>query len=74
MRFEQFAGFDEITEFPQVKPKVHKYLAELGKTRSAGELFKGKTERKMVRNTMQQLNLLKLPRYIWKKNLTCFSF
>lgn len=53
--------FDDLDALPTIKNKgAHKFLGELGKTKSAGDLF---FKKKTVIKTFQQLNIMKLPRY-----------
>ncbi|KAI6224224.1 hypothetical protein M3Y99_01419000 [Aphelenchoides fujianensis] len=51
--------FDDLDALPTIKNKGgHKFLGELGKTKSAGDLF---FKKKTVVKTFQQLNIMKLP-------------
>lgn len=55
--------FDNIDDIPRAKQNFpqnhhHKFLGNIGKTKSAGDLFK----KGPIQRTFQQLNILKLTR------------
>ncbi|KAI6213535.1 hypothetical protein M3Y94_00161700 [Aphelenchoides besseyi] len=54
---EEFDDLDDLPKTIKNKGIAHKLIGEIGKTKSAGDLFKRKT----VVKTFQQLNILKLP-------------
>uniref|UniRef100_A0A914C4A9 Uncharacterized protein n=1 Tax=Acrobeloides nanus TaxID=290746 RepID=A0A914C4A9_9BILA len=54
---DRVSEFDGLEELPPKTKKTHKTLGAIGKTQSAGDLFRKKTQ---VR-TFQQLNIMRLP-------------
>uniref|UniRef100_A0AC34RPX0 Uncharacterized protein n=1 Tax=Panagrolaimus sp. JU765 TaxID=591449 RepID=A0AC34RPX0_9BILA len=51
--------FDSLEDLPRAKAK--KMLGDIGKTRSAGDLFKNQKKPPALIRTFQQMNIMKLP-------------